>query len=159
MGFRLEKPLVVYRIADRRHSIFDPTGAFLKGGRWNSKGRRVLYAAKTYAGALLETLAHANIGRVPKTLGYIQITIPGDALVEQVFAEEIPGWNTDDYIASRELGDRWHRERQALALFVPSAVTGGIESNVLLNADHPEYVHVQASEPRPVIWDPRLIRI
>ena len=131
MGSRLEEPLVVYRIADSRHPIFDPTGAFLKGGRWNSKGRRVLYAAKTYAGALLETLAHSNIGKVPPTFAYIEITLPAGALVEEVRATEIAGWNSDDLIASRAAGDLWHTERQSLALFVPSAVTGGIEWNVL----------------------------
>ena len=39
-------------------------GAF--GGRWNSPGRRVIYAAESYAGAMLEVLANSNIGRVPK---------------------------------------------------------------------------------------------
>ncbi|MGH8336162.1 MAG: RES family NAD+ phosphorylase, partial [Gammaproteobacteria bacterium] len=51
-----------FRIADRRHPLLDGLGAFLNGGRWNSKGRRVIYSSETYAGALLEILAHANIG-------------------------------------------------------------------------------------------------
>ena len=59
--------LRAYRIADRRHKIFDGQGASLLGGRWNSPGRRVIYAAETYAGAMLEALVHANIGRLPKT--------------------------------------------------------------------------------------------
>ena len=42
-----------FRIADRRHPIFDGTGAKLTGGRWNSPGRPVIYAAETFAGALL----------------------------------------------------------------------------------------------------------
>jgi RES domain-containing protein len=40
---------------------------YLNGGRWNSAGKRVIYAAQTYAGALLEVLVHANLGIVPKT--------------------------------------------------------------------------------------------
>ena len=54
-----------FRIADRRHPIFDGTGAKLNGGRWNSPGRPVIYAAETFAGGLLEALVHANLGRVP----------------------------------------------------------------------------------------------
>ena len=36
-----------YRIADRRHPIFDSMGAYLNGGRWNSVGRHVIYGAET----------------------------------------------------------------------------------------------------------------
>jgi RES domain-containing protein len=32
----------------------------LHGARWNSPERRVVYAAETYAGALLEILVHAS---------------------------------------------------------------------------------------------------
>jgi RES domain-containing protein len=53
--------MIAYRIIDARHPIFDPTGAMLHGGRWNSVGGRVIYAAETYAGALLEILAHSNL--------------------------------------------------------------------------------------------------
>jgi RES domain-containing protein len=158
MGSPLEEPRVAYRIADSRHPLFDPTGAFLQGGRWNSKGRRVIYAASTYAGALLETLAHANIGRIPKTFAYIEITIPQGIVVDQVHADEISGWSTDDYFASRERGDRWHTGKAAAILLVPSAVTGGIETNVLINVDHPDFPKITASDPKPVIWDPRLVR-
>ena len=67
MAFRLEEPLRAYRIADSRRPIFDGTGAAALGGRWNSPGRRVIYASETCAGALLEKLAHTNIGRVPNS--------------------------------------------------------------------------------------------
>ena len=45
------------------------------GGRWNSPGRRVIYAAESYAGAMLEVLVNANIGRMPKHHGWIEILI------------------------------------------------------------------------------------
>jgi RES domain-containing protein len=54
-----------FRIGDKRRALFDGTGASLHGGRWNSKGKRIIYASETYAGALLEALIHANIGRMP----------------------------------------------------------------------------------------------
>lgn len=59
---RLPASWRAYRIADRRHKIFDGQGAATFGGRWNSPGRRVIYAAETFAGAMLEVLVNANIG-------------------------------------------------------------------------------------------------
>ena len=82
MVSRLDEPLRAYRIADSRHPIFDGTGAATLGGRWNSPGRRVIYASETYAGALLEKLAHTNIGRVPKRQAYVEIEIPAGLEIE-----------------------------------------------------------------------------
>jgi RES domain-containing protein len=42
-------------------------------------------------------------------------------------------------------------------LLVPSVVTGGVESNAILNQDHPEFPLIQASAPRDVAWDRRLL--
>src|SRR5687767_940386 len=102
MAFRLRKPLHVYRIADSRRPIFDGSGAALHGGRWNSPGRRVIYCAETYAGALLEKLVHTNIGRIPRDQMYIEIAVPAGVTIEEVLARELPGWDGEDQIASRK---------------------------------------------------------
>src|SRR5271170_3027317 len=85
-------PRRAFRIADMRHTIFDGTGAMLHGARWNSPGRRVIYAAETYAGALLEMLVHGS-GSVPGNQGFIEITIPSGVPVEVVAPEDVPGWD------------------------------------------------------------------
>ncbi len=54
----------VYRIADRRHPIWDGTGAALLGGRWNSPGHPAIYGSPSSACAMLELLAHTGIGRI-----------------------------------------------------------------------------------------------
>jgi hypothetical protein len=61
---------------DRRHEIFDGPGAATFVGRWNSPGRRIIYAAETYAGAMLEALVNSNIGRIPKQHAWIETLIP-----------------------------------------------------------------------------------
>jgi RES domain-containing protein len=128
----------------------------LLGGRWNSRGKRVIYAAATYAGALLEQLAHANIGVLPGRQMWIEIDIPDDLAIERVVPDEVPGWDTADMIAGRERGDRWIGALTSAILIVPSAVTDGMESNILINPAHPDFNRIHASEPKPVRWDPRL---
>jgi RES domain-containing protein len=153
----LAGPLRVYRIADRRHKIFDGQCASLFGGRWNSPGRRVIYASETYAGAMLEALVHANIGRLPKTQSWIEILIPKGIRIEEVHPADIPGWDAPDQRASRRYGDRWYDERRTAVLVVPSIVARP-ERNIAINQEHPEFKRIRATAPKPVIWDQRLFR-
>lgn len=145
-----------FRIADRRHPIFDGAGARLYGGRWNSPGQAMIYASESYAGALLEVLAHAGLGRVPETHAWIEIVIPEGAAVEEVRAEAVPGWDAEDQRASRAFGDAWLASGRSAVLLVPSLVTGGIERNLLVNPLHPGFGAMTASEPGEVRWDRRL---
>jgi RES domain-containing protein len=148
--------MIAYRIADGRHPIFDATGAMLHGGRWNSPGSRVIYAAETYAGALLEILVHANLGRLPKNHRAVRIEIPENVSVETVLAEQIPGWDAEDMAASRAFGDAWLEAKRTAVLRVPSVVTAGRECNVVINADHAGFRLIHAGEPEVVVWDRRL---
>ena len=148
--------MLAFRIADGRHPILDSTGAFLKGGRWNSPGRRVLYAAQTYAGAMLEILVHAGISTLPRTHVSIRIDIPAMLPVETLVPEALPGWDLPDLLASRSFGDRWLSEQRTAVVLVPSVILRGHESNILLNPDHPDFRLIAASPPEPVLWDPHL---
>lgn len=147
-----------FRIADRRFPIFDGTGARLIGGRWNSPGRAIIYAAETFSGALLEVLAHSNLGRVPRTHALVEITIPDKILVETLAPDMLPRWNAADQRASRAYGDQWLEERRTAVLLVPGIVTGGRERNVLLNPEHQDFARITASAPQNIVWDERLFR-
>jgi RES domain-containing protein len=147
-----------FRVADRRFPIFDGTGARLVGGRWNSPGRSVIYAAETFAGAVLEVLVHANLGRVPKTHAVVEITIPDAVTTEIISPEPLPGWDAEDLIVSRAYGDRWLEEKRTAVLLVPSVVTGGREQNIVLNPEHPAFKDIAASKLQDVMWDARLFR-
>src|SRR5258708_38435261 len=96
MAFRRSGPLRCYRIADRRVPIFDGAGAAMHGARWNSPGRRGIYAAETYACALLEKLVHTNTGRVPTTQVYIEILVPEQAVIGVVTSGDLPGWGSEE---------------------------------------------------------------
>src|SRR3954471_7634965 len=148
--------MIVFRVADQRFPIFDGTGALLVGGRWNSPGRPVIYAAETFAGALLEILVHSNLGRVPKTHAAIEISIPDKVSVENLEGLELPKWDAEDQIASRAFGDEWLISRRSAVLMVPSTVTRGHEHNILINPLHPDFSFILAGEPIGVQWDKRL---
>ena len=150
------RPERAYRIADSRHPIFDGTGAFVAGGRWNSAGRRFVYAADSFAAAMLEILVHAGIGRLPRTQRWIDIVIPGGVSFAIAAMDDLAGWDLEDSAVARETGDRWYDEGRSLILSVPSVVTGGLSQNLLLNQNHPEFALLEASEPREVLWDRRL---
>lgn len=150
------KPLTAYRIADGRRPIFDGTGALLVGGRWNSPGRSVIYAAASYAAAMLERLVHAGTGRIPKKQRVVVITIPARVSREEWSLERLPrGWDTRDGIIARNLGDEWLESQRSAVLIVPSAVAK-FEKNIVINPAHLDFKWITASKPESVVWDVRL---
>jgi|SRR5277367_5549761 len=148
--------MIAYRIADARHPIFDPSGAMLHGGRWNSVGHRVIYAAETYAGALLEVLVHSNLSQPPRNHRVVRIHIPEEVAIETVAIDRIKGWDAEDMAASRAFGNEWIESKRTAVLSVPSVITRGRENNLVLNADHPQFALIRVEDPEPVHWDLRL---
>ena len=151
-----QQALTAWRIADGRFPPFSGLGASLVGGRWNSPGRSVIYASRSYAGAMLEILAHAGIGRVPKTQVAVQISIPASVSIEQIDEADLPaGWDHADLRVARAFGDDWLRSARSAVLIVPS-VLARKENNVLLNPQHADFSKITVSASEPVIWDARL---
>jgi len=150
--------MIAYRIADARHAIFDATGAMLHGGRWNSVGVAVIYAAETYAGALLEVLVHANLSQPPKNQRVVRIVIPDEVAVEAVSIDRVEDWDAVDMKTSRAFGDRWTQENRTAILRVPSVITNGRENNITFNPAHSQFALIKAGDPEPVHWDARLFR-
>lgn len=147
-----------WRIADGRFDVFSPVGASLVGGRWNSPGLGVIDASRSYAGAMLECLAHAGVGRVPRTHVAIEIAIPAAVSVEQQGESSLPvGWDRADLHVARAFGDAWIREQRTAVLLVPSVVARR-EMNVLLNPRHADFKTILAGSPEPVVWDARLFQ-
>lgn len=146
----------VYRIADRRHPIWDGTGALLLGGRWNSPGKPVIYGASSFSGAMLEVLVHARIGKLPKTHVFVVAEIPFNVEVETLPVELLKtGWDESDSSIAVDSGDRWLQKMSSAVLLVPSVVARE-EMNVIVNPLHPEAARIIVSDPKPVIWDERL---
>lgn len=149
----------IYRIADRRHEVWNGTGAMLIGGRFNSPGRPVIYGALSFAGAMLEILVHSRIGKVPRQHVVVVATVPDDIALERAGPDDLPaGWDApDDPRAARGFGDRWLADLRSAVLIVPSVVAR-LEWNVLVNPLHPDAARLVVSAPEPVRWDERLFR-
>ena len=150
-------PSVAYRIADGRRPLYDGTGASLHGGRWNSPGRPVIYAAETFANAMLEVLAHANLSLVPRHHAFIRIEIPASVSIKDIKPAQLHGWPHTPESLCRALGDAWLNGLTSAVLRVPSIVTSGHERNLVLNPAHPHFARLRATPPEPVLWDPRLL--
>lgn len=146
--------MVLWRLTAPEHAPgLDGEGARLWGGRWNSPGTAVVYAASSLALALLETWVHLPApmrrpGALPPRAA-VRIAVPEDEPVEVV-----EGADLGDGAALRALGDDWARSRRSLALSVPSAVVP-LERNVILNPSHPAMARVRA-EVLPFDFDPRM---
>lgn len=105
---------------------------------------------------MLECLAHAGIGRVPRTHVAVDIAIKAGVSVEELDPPNLPsGWDDADLRVARAFGDTWARECRTCVLVVPSVVARR-EGNVILNPQHPDFRNIGAGAPEPVIWDARL---
>lgn len=147
-----------YRIGSPAHPLLDGAGAAAaENARWNSKGRYVIYAAEHYATALLEKAAQLNSIKLPRTLAYIRIGVPAETSVEELKAEDLPGWDADEKTASRQFGDRWYDEGRSLILLVPSLAAPGLERNVLINQRHPQFSRLTTSTAERIRCHPKLL--
>lgn len=151
------KPLIGYRICDERYPLFDGLGAMREGGRWNSPGLPVIYASLSQSCAMLEILAHTNIGKVPKHHKLIMIEIPVELTIETVAQQTLPGWDHRNQQASRTFGDEWINSQRSVALIVPSVIATH-DQNLVINLSHPEFLHITKTEPESIRWDDRLFK-
>ncbi len=147
----------VYRIA-REKFIQDLSGegARLYGGRWNPKGRAVLYTSAHQSLAALEVLVHTSFQYIPPDLNMLTLKVP-DELPEKIISpKDLPG-NWNEYPAPSilgEIGTKWLNENATLILKVPSVVIPE-EWNVLLNPAHELFSEIKIEQVKDFTFDPR----
>jgi RES domain-containing protein len=151
----LREPLRAIRLHHPRFTALDASGAHLYGGRWNSPGRSIVYAALTYGGAILETRVHANADRPPPREIAV-ITIPAGVRVSEIDAHDLRGWDDDDQVANRRAGDAWLAGAKTVALIVPSMAGAPLEHNVVINVAHADAKRLRVESLGAVPWDMRL---
>jgi RES domain-containing protein len=140
-----------------KDAAFSGEGARRYGGRWNSAGVAVVYAASHRSLAMLEILVHLR-GRGPLP-AYRAFPVRFDeSLVEPVPLSALAdAWDAEPpTAASRTVGDTWVKGAKSAVLAVPSAVVPE-ETNYLLNPNHAQFSMITIGDPSLCRFDPRLL--
>jgi RES domain-containing protein len=146
-----------FRLCRANFAAYDGEGAYRVGGRWNSKGTRVLYMSENRSLAVLEILVHLAASLPDRyVLGVAEIP---DATAVEILDETrlSPDWSTLDPRAqelTRRIGDEWVAQQRSAVLSVPSVILG--ERNYVLNPAHPDFHRIAFAEPLPFQFDARL---
>lgn len=148
-----------WRIVKRRlaKDAFSGEGARLYGGRWNSPGVSVVYAAQSQALAALELLVHLETSEL--LYEYVVIEARFDpSLVTRIAKSELPSdWRASPAPATaRAIGDAWIAGEPSPVLQLPSAVIPA-ETIFLLNPQHSGFAEIEIGAPVDFEFDPRLI--
>ncbi len=132
-------------------------GAAMYGGRWNSKGKYILYTAETASLALLETVAHmTNIASLSYCM--ICLEIPETSIDQYTIAELPANWqNYPPPVQLRQIGDEFIGKGVSLALKLPSVLMPE-ECNYLLNPLHTDFKKVKVIYSKTLPVDGRLVK-
>ncbi|MFI5410039.1 RES family NAD+ phosphorylase [Kaistia sp. UC242_56] len=139
--------MIAWRISRAAFADLSGTGARLYGGRWNSPGRAMIYAAEAAALAVLEVRVHLDL--TPDLLpdDYVLTGIALDGLAVEML-DTLPE-------APQGFGDAWLAEARTPVLRVPSFIVP--ESfNLLVNPAHPAATALSIANQRPFRFDERL---
>jgi len=148
-----------WRITKAKHaaSAFSGEGAATTGGRWNSRGWRVVYTSATQSLAALETLVHLN---PPIQLKCVIFRVEFSAkLVERIDSADLSqNWQVSPApLSTRRIGNARLQSKRSAVLAVPSVLVPG-ELNYLLNPGHPDFRKIRIGKPVPFAFDPRLLK-
>lgn len=151
----------VYRINKEPYQD-DPLsviGSERHGGRWNPKGRGILYTSQSPELALLETLVHlppVGLAELPR-LWLSTLSLPeGAETVFWIAPDRLPAyWQSGTLVLTQGILTDWLNEPFCLALAVPSAIID-VSYNLLLHPQHPAFAEVAVVGQRPLPLDSRL---
>lgn len=151
-GFRIIK-------RERASTCFDGEGARLFGGRWNSKGKRVVYTSASESLAILETLVHLNSHEILAKMFCMRTACFDSKFCEILDPSTLPlGWNDDMVIsATKNIGDKWITEARSAVLSVPSTISLA-EQNYLLNPNHEDFPKIILEPEQDFVFSKRLLK-
>src|SRR5580704_863223 len=104
-----------WRICRRRYAAEAASGEGVRlyGGRWNSRGVRVVYASTSLALAAVETFVNLEPNLRPVDLIFVEGEIPDAISVSRLDPKTLPkGWYETRDESMRRFGDEWIRGGQ-----------------------------------------------
>ena len=150
-----------FRILKTRYqdNSFDGEGARLFGGRWNSRGRKLVYTASTLSLAALEILVGVQDDELLDEYVYLSAEFDEGLTMDILDLVELPAtWNSSPpSFETRRLGDKWIDEKLSAVLRVPS-ITIPSEVNYLINPEHSDFKKILIGQPQKFEFDSRLIK-
>lgn len=153
----------LYRIQTDAHrdTILDGIGAQLRGGRWNARGRPLVYTATTPELCFLEYMVHLDgtpLADLPPLI-LCELAVPDGSIIAVEADQLPPGWN-DPYATPAGLppfAEGLFARHRTLCLSLPSAVVPMSPSrNVLLDPLHLLRAQCRVVQIVPYPIDPRL---
>ena len=149
--------MFLWRISN--HLSLAGDGALRTPGRWQTRGRRVVYCAQSPAAALLEILVHfeVDIQDLPVRYRLLKIKASDDVPVEHVSVDHLPTDWPERSEVTRALGDGWLTKGSTALLTVPSAIVPET-FNILLNPAHQDAKRIVIVNAGDHAIDPRLLK-
>ena len=145
----------VYRISSKKYTEhLNGEGAYRVGGRWNSKGVRMVYTSTSIALASLEVLVHTDGIPIPNGMILLTFEVPSKSIQHL----EKPPFNWNEIPpqgAAKIVGDDFIKSNKVLGLKVPSAIIPE-EYNLLINPLHVHIGKIEIVSQRDYAFDGRL---
>jgi RES domain-containing protein len=137
--------------------MFDGEGSFRFGGRWNSRGTRILYTAGSLSLAALEMLVHLNSEEILFSYSFAAAEFDESLILPIEEFRTLPeNWSVSPpQLEIQRIGDEWAETHASVVLKVPTSVLP-VEFNYLINVEHPEFSKIKLGEPRAFTFDERL---
>lgn len=168
--------LVVYRATRREFArdltqLLDGEGGRRASGRWHVRGAPVAYFAESRALGMFERIVHLSVhpndDHAPLVAAKLVIPkeLSGPSVVRRIAAKDLdardPSWRQPGNRTCLRIGVLWFKEREHLALQVPSSVIPE-EHNFVLNCTHPavrDLIRTGEFSSAPISVDPRITEI
>lgn len=149
--------MIVFRLSKAKFANdLSGRGAEIAGGRWNSKGVRMLYCSASRALCTTEIAVHTPLGNIPSDYHIISIKIPDTRILELPATKLPKDWQAFPHsLSTQQVGDTFVRQNKFLVLRVPSAVVQG-DFNYLVNPAHPDFLKVKIVKTQEFTFDKRL---
>lgn len=151
--------LTTYRICKTKYAatVFDGEGAYRFGGRWNSRGTRIVYTAGSLSLAALEMLVHLNDEEILFSYSFAAAEFDESLVLPIEEFQTLPKncSASPPPLEIQRIGDEWVRSKASVVLRVPTSVLP-VEFNYLINVQHSEFSKIRLSESQTFIFDERL---
>lgn len=149
--------MLVFRIAHQKYA--ENLSVSGLSGRWNSKGKLVLYTSENISLALLENMVYRIGTGFNDDYKIMVIEVP-DENIEEIDQKKLPkNWrNLEAYSELQKIGDLWYDQQKNLMLRVPSSVLPE-NYNIVINTTHIDFRKVKLIDVLDYEPDERLEKI